>query len=102
MRARVERFREEIEILEEEFSRTHRAFSKQAQVWEELSIKKQGLGFSCYANRQAAISDRLALDCQEEWRTLQKKYGKFVRYCGLTICEILTPNSVRFGLRYLG
>ncbi|PPQ95982.1 hypothetical protein CVT26_016198 [Gymnopilus dilepis] len=58
------RAREEREILEEEFKRTIRSYSTLKSAWLEQASKYSNPGKRAYAHKQAAMLERLQLECQ--------------------------------------
>ncbi|KAJ3554139.1 hypothetical protein NP233_g12484 [Leucocoprinus birnbaumii] len=61
MRASLHRMHEELEILNEEFKRTLRSFSKYQEIWRKMgNSTSQGPGSSPYAYRQAAMYGRFS------------------------------------------
>nr|GAT45633.1 predicted protein [Mycena chlorophos] len=71
-RASRDRMDEELEILEAEFSRSIRSFSKMRDVWTAMAEQKNlvpdnpdELGWRAYAFRQAAMYERLRAECVE-------------------------------------
>ncbi|KAF8582092.1 hypothetical protein K439DRAFT_1352179 [Ramaria rubella] len=75
--ANRDRWHEEVEIVEEEFARTCRSFTRMANVWTELgdqcSSSDAGLGRRVYAYQQAAMSQVMAGECQ---RRLSEALGR--------------------------
>jgi hypothetical protein len=66
-RAQMERWEEEVEIVEEEFRRTVRSFEKMASVWNELGVRSMQEGHAAYAFLKAHIFEGLAHDCREKF-----------------------------------
>ncbi|KAJ3553741.1 hypothetical protein NP233_g12577 [Leucocoprinus birnbaumii] len=67
-RALLERLHEELEILNEEFRRTHVSFSKMEEVWTKLAAGEHpNAGYAAYAHRHAAMYKRLASQCLVTW-----------------------------------
>ncbi|KAJ3575541.1 hypothetical protein NP233_g1026 [Leucocoprinus birnbaumii] len=67
-RALLERLREELEILNEEFRRTHVSFAKMEEVWTKLAEGEHpNAGYAAYAHRHAAMYKRLAYQCSVTW-----------------------------------
>lgn len=68
-KAAVDRLQEELEILEEEFRRTHKSFERMDEVWQELAILNENVGgYSAYAWRKAKMYSRYAAECWSEWK----------------------------------
>lgn len=67
--AGVDQLKEELEILEEEFQRTHKAFSRMSETWDELATltPADSTGYVCYARRQAEMFRLLAGVCLSTW-----------------------------------
>jgi hypothetical protein len=67
-RANRDRWREEVEILEEEFRSTYRSFTRMSEVWEQLATRcetsLEGRGRRAYAYRQVLMYDEMARTCQ--------------------------------------
>ncbi|KAJ7033998.1 hypothetical protein C8F04DRAFT_1210759 [Mycena alexandri] len=76
VRARRLRWREEVDLLEEEMGRVVRFFFWRAEEWraqvgrKELAEGPQLEGETAYALRQAAVQMQLAESCAEEWEDL--------------------------------
>lgn len=69
-KAMRDRWKEEEELLKDEFQWTITFFNHMAQAWEHRSVQnqKEGLkGPACYASRQQAIYSRLRDRCQAIW-----------------------------------
>ncbi|KAK7013685.1 hypothetical protein R3P38DRAFT_3322377 [Favolaschia claudopus] len=70
-RALRDRAVEEQETLEAEVERTIASFRRYCDIWEEIASSKQDAGVSggavAYAHKQAAMYDRLRVDCEREW-----------------------------------
>lgn len=75
-RAALDRRREELEILNEEFHRTACSFTQMSNIWmklgdEQLVQRKDnsllGNGYHAFAYRQAAMYSRLAQGALENW-----------------------------------
>lgn len=67
-RAAVDRLQEELDILEEEFRRTHTTFLRMNKTWEQLAAVAEKTGHACYARRQAKMFHLLAEDCETAWK----------------------------------
>ncbi|KAJ3555595.1 hypothetical protein NP233_g12170 [Leucocoprinus birnbaumii] len=67
-RAAIERLQEELEILEEEFHRVHKSFSRMNEVWTILATHNQSAGFAAYALRQAHIHASFAKEAWSHWK----------------------------------
>jgi len=69
-RAARDRAREEKEILEAEFNRTIKSFTKMSNVWTALATKNvttTSHSNAAYAHKQAALYHTLAEDCKETY-----------------------------------
>ena len=64
-RAARDRALEEKEILECEFQRVQRSFSKMADVWKALAKQDTRSGYHSYAYRQASMHVALNTHCQD-------------------------------------
>ena len=64
-RAARDRAREEKEILESEFERTQRSFSRMAEAWNALAKQNAPHGFRAYACRQASMYDTFNIHCRD-------------------------------------
>ena len=69
-KAEAERYKEEIEILEEEIRRTFTSFSRLRTVWEALAHGPHKSGYSSYAYKIAASWGKLADDMSSRWHGL--------------------------------
>ncbi|KAJ3558488.1 hypothetical protein NP233_g11498 [Leucocoprinus birnbaumii] len=67
-RAAVERLQEELEILEEEFRRVHRSFTRMNEVWTILATHSKSAGLSAYAPRQAHTHAPSAKEAWSNWK----------------------------------
>ncbi|KAJ3567379.1 hypothetical protein NP233_g6404 [Leucocoprinus birnbaumii] len=67
-RAAVERLKEELEILEEEFRRVHTSFSRMNEVWTTLAKNSKSAGFASYALRQAHMHASFAREAWTAWK----------------------------------
>ncbi|KAJ3576610.1 hypothetical protein NP233_g319 [Leucocoprinus birnbaumii] len=67
-RAAVERLKEELEILEEEFRRVHISFSRMNEVWKTLAKNSKSAGFASYALRQAHMHSSFAREAWIAWK----------------------------------
>ncbi len=65
--AAVDRLKEELELLEEEFRRTHKTHLQMSEVWGRLATHTDNTGYACYARRQAHMYGLLAGDCHSIW-----------------------------------
>ncbi|KAF7760546.1 hypothetical protein Agabi119p4_11222 [Agaricus bisporus var. burnettii] len=71
-KAAVDRLREELEILEEEFRRTYKSFTRMNEVWQELAILHENRrGYPAYAWRQADIYSKFANECLFYWKDIR-------------------------------
>jgi len=61
------RWQEELEILEEEFRRTARAFDRMAFVWKELAGKHTRRGYVAYAHEKSAMYRDMAKECKDKF-----------------------------------
>jgi len=61
------RWQEELEILEEEFRRTARAFDRMAFVWKELARRHTRKGYVAYAHEKSAMYRYMAKECKEKF-----------------------------------
>lgn len=68
--AGLQRCREEKEVLEEEFRRTHTTFRRLAEVWLEMATSTDQ-GYACYAHKQSAMLMTLKEDCSEAMKELE-------------------------------
>lgn len=75
-RAARDRYREELEILDEEFRRTWRSFTQMSVIWktigdrqftEQMDNHRLASGYRAFAYRQADIYARLAHNTAENW-----------------------------------
>ncbi|KAF8520555.1 hypothetical protein JB92DRAFT_2786172 [Gautieria morchelliformis] len=70
-RAHRDRWREEVEILEEEFRRTYRSFTRMCEVWKVLAAgcdhSHAGVGRRAYAHEQADMYEGMAAECQQKY-----------------------------------
>jgi len=63
-RAERDRWKEEIEILEEEFVRTEKSHTTMMETWSALAEHRRGQpGWPAYANKQSEMYRELARDC---------------------------------------
>jgi hypothetical protein len=68
-KAAVERLKEELDMLDEEFRRTYKSFMRMTEVWKELAILNQSApGYSAYAWRQVNMHIRFAEECWSQWK----------------------------------
>jgi len=69
-RAQMQRWEEEIEILEEEFCRTVRSFERMAQVWTQLAKNLgTGPGYAQYAFEHARMYHEMAEDARAKFKS---------------------------------
>lgn len=77
-RAALERRQEELEILDEEFRRTHLSFTKMNTIWKRIGERQFLLrkvdhrlasGYKAFACRQAAMYAKLANATADNWKT---------------------------------
>jgi hypothetical protein len=63
-RAKMQRWEEELEILQAEFRRTIRSFERMGEVWTQLA-KLSGfpIGYASYAFKQSQIYHEMADNC---------------------------------------
>ncbi|KAJ7776650.1 hypothetical protein DFH07DRAFT_865726 [Mycena maculata] len=80
--ARAMRWREEVDLLEEEMRRTVELHCWQARWWRD-QVGRKGLlegpqleGETAYALRQAALRDTMANECISEWKELPECVGR--------------------------
>ncbi|KAF7366252.1 hypothetical protein MVEN_00502800 [Mycena venus] len=72
----MKRANEEVEILEAEFERSRRWFTKNSEIWTEMAetekrrVYGDDQGWRAYAHRQAAIYTNLAHECETLWNKL--------------------------------
>ncbi len=76
-RAACDRYREELEILNEEFRRTYQSFARMTAIWEAIGDRQKKLrekdnsrlanGYHAFAYRQAAMYAKLARNTAENW-----------------------------------
>lgn len=75
-RAALDRWREELEILNEEFRQTSCSFTQMSNIWkklrdEQLTRRKDSSrivnGYHAFAYRQAAMYSRLAKGAFDNW-----------------------------------
>lgn len=64
----LQQWREELEILDEEFKRTARWFTKMSELWTVLALRSPlvSRGFAEYAHHKADIFKRRSEDASEE------------------------------------
>ena len=68
-RAQMQRWEEEVEILEEEFRRTIRSFDRMAEVWTQLAnTPNTAMGYAPYAFRHAQGYHDMAEDCRTKFK----------------------------------
>ena len=69
VRAQMERWEEEVEIVEEEFRRTVRAYEATGRMWSELGEKSRtkGKGYVAYALQKASMFEEMATDAREKF-----------------------------------
>ncbi len=76
MQAARDRFREELEIINEEFRRTLLSFTRMKEIWEaigrkQLVLRKDthciAIGYHAFACRQAGIYAKLADEVEGSW-----------------------------------
>jgi hypothetical protein len=64
----MERWEEEIEILEEEFRRTVRSFEHMAEAWGVLAMTPNAaVGYSAYAFEHSQMYRDMAEDCRRKF-----------------------------------
>lgn len=77
-RAARDRYKEELEILDEEFKRTHCSFTRMKTMWMEIGRAQFNIrqgdshlarGYHAFACRQAAMYEKLANNASDHWRT---------------------------------
>lgn len=77
MRAARDRYREEVEILNEEFRRTYQSFTRMSVIWKKIGDTQFKLhasnpplasGYHAFASRQAAMYTKLADNTVENWK----------------------------------
>lgn len=74
-RAARDRYKEELEILDEEFRRTQHSFTRTSEIWKKIGEKtfalKKGCrvasGYRAFAHQQATIYARLADGAIKHW-----------------------------------
>jgi hypothetical protein len=84
MRAARDRYNEEVEILNEEFQRTHASFTRMNTIWKTIGNRQYALhgddfqlanGYRAFAYRQAAMYEKLACNTAVNWRTARSLTG---------------------------
>lgn len=90
-KAAVDRLREELEILEEEFRRTYKSFTRMNEVWQELAILQENRrGYPAYAWRQADIYSKFANECLFYWKEYVIPYSvNYISFNSIYIQVIL-------------
>ena len=81
-RANRDRFRKEVQILEEEFDRTIVSFRRMSDVWTQLTSKVDAPGSAAYAHRKAIMYQGLEEDCVQAYAAVRKTTG-----CGISGLE---------------
>ncbi len=80
VRAARDCYREELEILDEEFHRTHLSFTRMNEIWKvngekQIVLRKEddctARGYHAFAHHQAAIYSKLASEAWEHWNQAQ-------------------------------
>ncbi|KAF8121467.1 hypothetical protein K438DRAFT_2005168 [Mycena galopus ATCC 62051] len=72
----MKRANEEVEILEAEFERSRRWFTKNSDIWTKMGERERRMGYGddhgwrAYAHSQAAIYANLARECETLWKKL--------------------------------
>ncbi|KAF5360607.1 hypothetical protein D9756_005153 [Leucocoprinus leucothites] len=68
-RALLDRLREELEILNEEFRRSKKSFIKMQLTWEQMAkMAEDKQGFMAYAHRHAEMYSNMAAEVDSEWQ----------------------------------
>lgn len=76
MQATCDRYREEIEILNEEFRRTYQSFTRMCDIWKKIGDKfdlqvnnsRFASGYHAFASQQVAMYTKLACNVLENWK----------------------------------
>lgn len=85
MRAARDRYQEEVEILNEEFQRTHTTFTRMNSIWKIIGEKQSDLykgsirlagGYRAFAFQQAAMYEKLADNALANWKKARLLAGE--------------------------
>ena len=85
-KARVDRWDEEVRLLEEEMRRIIAYFEYKAEWWRSQANRRTGVSvamaraLSVYAERQASTFDGLRLRCASLWAPYLKTYGALPKW----------------------
>jgi len=63
----MQRWQEEVEILEEEFRRTIRSFERMGEIWTALGERSTKQGYAAFAFQKAAMYLDMATDGREKF-----------------------------------
>ena len=69
----MQRWKEEVTILREEFKRTYRTFMYLSNAWSKsgMSFTETRLGYCMYAKERASIYLRMAQRCSSEFESIE-------------------------------